>query len=91
METNDVIGIVKGILSDLSGVAHIRDDHPLGRGRSWDASLGLDSLDKLEAIMQFEEAFGIDIPDVDVDHRRMATPAGIAAYIAERLARSSAA
>jgi acyl carrier protein len=47
---------------------------------------GLDSLDRVEAVMLIEEEFGLVIPDCDVaDNPSWNTAEGIAAYIDSRL------
>jgi acyl carrier protein len=79
----DVLDRVKSICSFLSGVAvsDIGDHQPLDCGLP--DGLDLDSLDRLELIMEVEESFGIEIPDGDVD-RMTATPVGISAYLSQR-------
>ncbi|HHT9145479.1 MAG TPA: acyl carrier protein [Candidatus Wunengus sp. YC61] len=44
--------------------------------------LGADSLDTVELIMAFEEAFGIEIPDDDVE--KLTTVGGALKYIEEK-------
>lgn len=78
---------VRRILARLSGIDDFPDDIRLGAGicGTGDGTLGLDSLDKLEAVMEFEEVFGIEISDADASTAAMGTPVGIAAYIDRRL------
>ena len=45
--------------------------------------LGADSLDVVELVMALEEAFGIEIPDQDVDALR--TVGDVESYLAKRL------
>lgn len=73
---------VKAILTRLSGVHDITDATPLGP-----TGLDLDSLDRIQVAVELEEAFGIEIPDDDVDDPRMGTAGGIVAYIEGRLGR----
>jgi acyl carrier protein len=49
--------------------------------------LGADSLDRVELIMEFEEEFGIDIPDADAE--KIQTVGEAIAYIERRLAEKS--
>ena len=78
---------VREILAYLSGVEHFPDDIRLGEGvcGPHDGTLGLDSLDRLEAAMALEEAFGIEIGDEDAEREEMRTPEGIAAWIEARV------
>ncbi len=46
--------------------------------------LGADSLDRVELIMEFEEEFGIEIPDEDAE--KISTVGEAIAYIERRLA-----
>lgn len=46
--------------------------------------LGADSLDRVELIMEFEEEFGIEIPDADAE--KIQTVGEAIAYIERRLA-----
>ncbi|MCS6795484.1 MAG: acyl carrier protein [Raineya sp.] len=46
--------------------------------------LGVDSLDYIEVVMAFEQAFGINIPDTDTE--KMRTVGAAIDYIEERLA-----
>jgi acyl carrier protein len=47
--------------------------------------LDLDSLDRIEIVMQLEETFELEIPDDDFAHASMNTPAGIIEYVEGRL------
>ena len=78
---------VREILAYLSGVEHFPDDISLGEGicGPHDGTLGLDSLDRLEAAMALEEAFGIEIGEEDYRRGEMRTPEGIAAWIEAKL------
>ncbi len=49
--------------------------------------LGADSLDRVELIMEFEEEFGIEIPDEDAE--KISTVGEAIAYIERRLAEKS--
>ncbi|MBC7318026.1 acyl carrier protein [Candidatus Bipolaricaulota bacterium] len=49
--------------------------------------LGADSLDRVELIMEFEEEFGIEIPDEDAE--KITTVGEAIAYIERRLAEKS--
>jgi len=44
--------------------------------------LGADSLDTVELIMAFEEAFGVEIPDDEVE--KLTTVGGVLKYIEEK-------
>ena len=44
--------------------------------------LGADSLDTVELIMAFEEAFGIEIPDNEVE--KLTTVGGVLKYVEEK-------
>ncbi len=50
-------------------------------------ALGADSLDQVEIIMEVEEAFGIEIPDADID--TLTTVAQMVAYVDARLAQQA--
>ena len=52
---------VKQIIVEQLGV----DEAQVDSGASFVDDLGADSLDIVELVMAFEEAFGIDIPDED--------------------------
>ena len=83
----DALPKVREILAWLSGVESFPDDIRLGEGvcGPHDGTLGLDSLDRLEAAMALEEAFGIEIGEQDYGREELRTPAGIAAWIEARL------
>jgi len=49
--------------------------------------LGADSLDRVELIMEFEEEFGIEIPDEDAE--KISTVGEAIAYLERRLAERS--
>ena len=54
---------VKEIIVDKLGV----EDGKITREAKFIDDLGADSLDTVELIMQFEEEFGIEIPDEDAE------------------------
>ena len=54
---------VKEIIVDKLGV----EDGKITMEAKFIADLGADSLDTVELIMQFEEEFGIEIPDEDAE------------------------
>jgi acyl carrier protein len=54
-------------LQDIDGETRFVDD------------CGADSLDKIELVMAFEEEFGINIPDVDMD--RLETVGAVVEYL----------
>ncbi len=54
---------VKQIIVEQLGV----DEAQVDAGASFVDDLGADSLDIVELVMAFEEAFGIDIPDEDAE------------------------
>jgi acyl carrier protein len=54
---------VKQIIVEQLGV----DDAQVDSNASFVDDLGADSLDIVELVMAFEEAFGIDIPDEDAE------------------------
>ena len=54
---------VKKIISEQLGV----DESEVTATASFIDDLGADSLDRVELVMAFEEAFGIEIPDEDAE------------------------
>jgi len=54
---------VKEVIIDKLGV----EDDKIESSSSFVDDLGADSLDTVELIMQFEEEFGIEIPDEDAE------------------------
>jgi acyl carrier protein len=69
---------VKKIIVEQLGV----DDEDVTPEASFVDDLGADSLDTVELVMAFEEAFGIEIPDTDAE--KMATVQNVIDYIKER-------
>ena len=55
------------------------DEAEVTPGASFQEDLGADSLDVVELVMQFEEAFDIEIPDEDAE--KIATVGDAVAYI----------
>jgi acyl carrier protein len=70
---------VKKIIVEQLGV----DDEDVTPEASFVDDLGADSLDTVELVMAFEEAFGIEIPDTDAE--KMATVQNVIDYIKERM------
>ena len=54
---------VKGIIVEQLGV----DEEEVTADASFVDDLGADSLDTVELVMAFEEAFGLEIPDEDAE------------------------
>lgn len=54
---------VKRIVQDQLGI----EDDDISGSSSFVDDLGADSLDRVELVMAFEEAFGIEIPDEDAE------------------------
>jgi acyl carrier protein len=76
---SDVREKVKKVIIDQLGVNpdEINDD------ASFIEDLGADSLDIVELVMEFEEEFGIDIPDEDAE--KIAKVGDAIKYIEEKL------
>ena len=55
---------VKSIIVDQLGI----NEAEVTANASFVDDLGADSLDQIELVMAFEEAFGIDIPDEDAEN-----------------------
>ena len=61
---SDISSRVKAIIVDKLGV----DENEVTNEASFTNDLGADSLDTVELIMEFEEEFGIEIPDEDAEN-----------------------
>ena len=66
---------VKAVIMDKLGV----EDSKINMEASFVNDLGADSLDTVELIMEFEEEFGIEIPDEDAE--KMTTVGAAVEYI----------
>ena len=66
---------VKDVIMDKLGV----EDSKINMEASFVDDLGADSLDTVEVIMEFEEVFGIEIPDEDAE--KMTTVGAAVEYI----------
>ena len=60
---SDTLNKIKEIIIDKLGV----DENKVTNDSHFIEDLGADSLDTVELIMQFEEDFGIEIPDEDAE------------------------
>ena len=60
---SDTLSKIKEIIMDKLGV----DENKVTNDSHFIEDLGADSLDTVELIMQFEEDFGIEIPDEDAE------------------------
>ena len=60
---SDTLNKIKEIIIDKLGV----DESKVTNDSHFIEDLGADSLDTVELIMQFEEDFGIEIPDEDAE------------------------
>jgi len=77
---SDVANRVKEIIAEQLMV----DLEEITEDSTFVDDLGADSLDRVELIMEFEEEFGIDIPDADAE--KIQTVGEAIAYIERRLA-----
>lgn len=77
-EDQEVFEKVRGIIAEQLGVdpAEVKED------ASFVDDLGADSLDVVELVMAFEEAFDLDIPDEDAE--KIAKVKDAVSYIRER-------
>jgi acyl carrier protein len=66
---------VKDVIMDKLGV----EDSKINMEASFVNDLGADSLDTVELIMEFEEEFGVEIPDEDAE--KMTTVGAAVEYI----------
>ena len=76
---SDIADRVKKIVVEHLGI----EEDKVVEGASFIDDLGADSLDTVELVMAFEEAFGIEIPDTDAE--KMATVQNVIDYIKERM------
>ncbi len=72
---SEIASRVKAIIVDKLGV----DENQVTESAAFTTDLGADSLDTVELIMQFENEFGITIPDEDAE--KIATVGDAVAYI----------
>lgn len=81
-EDQEVFEKVRGIIAEQLGVdpAEVKED------ASFVDDLGADSLDVVELVMAFEEAFDLDIPDEDAE--KIAKVKDAVSYIRERTAKA---
>ena len=80
MSSEEVFEKVKSIIVEQLGVA----ETAVTMEASFIDDLGADSLDIVELIMAFEEAFDIEIPDADAE--KVATVGDVVDYIKDHIA-----
>lgn len=78
MADQEVFEKVKGIIAEQLGV----DPSEVKEDSSFVDDLGADSLDIVELVMAFEEAFDLDIPDEDAE--KISRVKDAVSYIRER-------
>lgn len=78
MEKFDREEVTSKVLVILEEVLNLRDGSPALEARLIE-DLGAESVDMLSLLLEFEEAFGFEIPDED--QPRLATPNSIVDYI----------
>ena len=71
----EIVEKVKQIISEQLGV----EEAEVTPSASFTDDLGADSLDQVELVMAFEEAFGIEVPDEDAE--KMTTVKDAVEYI----------
>lgn len=79
---SDSLPRIRVIIAGHAGVeaSAVGEDQPLGDPLEL-GGLEFDSLDRIELAIKIGEAFGVDIPDEDVDNPELGTARGIATYI----------
>jgi acyl carrier protein len=77
-EDTEIFEKVRGIIAEQLGV----DPSEVKEDSSFVDDLGADSLDVVELVMAFEEAFDLDIPDEDAE--KISKVKDAVAYIRER-------
>lgn len=80
MASEDKVQKVKEIIAEQLGV----DISEVTMEASFIDDLGADSLDTVELVMAFEEAFGIEIPDEDAD--KLQTVGSAIEYLESKIA-----
>ncbi len=75
----DILAKVKKIVAEQLGV----DEEKVTEDASFIEDLGADSLDVVDLVMAFEEAFGVEIPDEDVQNIR--TVGDVVNYLKNKL------
>ncbi|ETX03086.1 MAG: acyl carrier protein [Candidatus Entotheonella factor] len=80
VENKDVVKKVKDIIAEQLGV----EDTEVTDSASFIDDLGADSLDTVELVMAFEEAFGLEIPDEDAED--IQTVSNAIDYISKKVA-----
>ena len=75
----EVASKVKAIIADKLGV----EESQVTNEANFQTDLGADSLDTVEMIMEFEKAFGIEIPDEDT--QKIGTVGDAIAYVEEKV------
>ncbi|MFO5494799.1 MAG: acyl carrier protein [Cuspidothrix sp.] len=83
MSQADIFEKVKGIIADQLSV----DEEKITANSSFVDDLGADSLDTVELVMAFEEAFEIEIPDEDAE--KIKTVKDTVDYIDKQAAKSA--
>ncbi|PPJ62767.1 acyl carrier protein [Cuspidothrix issatschenkoi] len=83
MSQEDIFEKVKGIIADQLSV----DEEKITANSSFVDDLGADSLDTVELVMAFEEAFEIEIPDEDAE--KIKTVQDTVDYIATQATKSA--
>jgi acyl carrier protein len=78
---SDIEARVKKIIAEQLGVP----EADVANEKAFVADLGADSLDTVELVMAFEEAFGIEIPDEDAE--KIATVKDAVTYIENKSAK----
>ena len=78
----DLLNQVMQLIADADGSVKISDLTP---DTNLERDLGFDSLTRMEAVMELEDEFGINIADEDLDG--LTTIRDVADYVAERLPR----
>ena len=76
--SEETVGKIKALIAEQLGadIEKVTDD------ASFVDDLGADSLDTVELVMAFEEAFGAEIPDEDAE--KLTTVGAVTGYLKEK-------